>query len=144
MREIKFRGRRLDNGEWVCGNLITPTFDNSNIIFGYYIYEMNKTNYFSRGESKLEDFYEMPLVGVDPKTVGQLTGLTDRNGKEAYDGDVVKTGNSIGVIVYDQDSFVIEWKVDRDFWNEHPRYHVPKGEIIGNLYENPELLEVTT
>jgi uncharacterized phage protein (TIGR01671 family) len=131
MRDIKFRGKRLDNGEWVYGDLVQ--------IEGSYIYD------YDIGDNGVE---QKPILSqikwnVNPKTVGQSTGLKDKNGVEVYEGDIAKVlvwlhginTKIIGAVVYRHYGFRVEktglWAINLDH----------NTEVIGNIYENLELLE---
>ena len=75
MREIKFKAKRLDNGEWVKGSLIRSTVG------------IKERTYIVDHFNSMSDY---SVIGVDPKTVCQFTGLTDCKGKEIWEGDVVE------------------------------------------------------
>lgn len=144
-REIIFRGKRVDNGEWVFGCLINNLWVNHKIgkPVCYIIpneLPNEKEYYYDCWDdvvSWIEDFE------VVPETVGEFTSLKDKNNKEIYEGDVVKLSNSIRVMEVLKYSF---WLVQKDGGNnKFPICMITEDtlnslEIIGNIYENPELI----
>ena len=130
MREILFRGKRVDNGEWEQGDLDRGLFANIDFI-----------SYFKNIDERVS--YE-----IIPETVGQYTGLTDKNGKKIFEGDIVIDKYSkekfgfVGVVIYNPT--LTQYQIHSD---KQPDYVVNLGsrrdsvKIIGNIHDNPELLE---
>ena len=122
MREILFRGKTA-SGVWVEGDLIINSANG--ISFSYIRYKVNAWNY-SRAK-------------VDPETVGQYTGLTDKNGKKIFEGDVVKwDGTEISQIRYCEG--VYRLCNAKGYYGVSLHNHYSYVEVIGNIHDNPELL----
>lgn len=130
MREIKFRGKVLKSSDWAYGDLHIlsdmPHIHTATSVFPY----MGKAQF------------------VDINTIGQFTGLLDKNGKEIYEKDIIKdhVTNQIGYINWlpQECGFVIVWKKSDSRLGHRNRggYRTdPSLEVIGNVYDNPELLE---
>jgi len=118
MREIKFRGKRIDNGEWVYGQLIYfPTIDGE-------MMPMIFSSWHDEESTIIEN-----AVEVIPDTVGQFTGLKDKNGVDIYDGDVTNLGN----IFYYEGSFLVGEEIST---SELLMTKYPLLEVIGNIHEN--------
>ena len=123
-REILFRGKRVDTGEWVEGSLI-----GNDVIVGK-IVEFEE-DYFCT-----EFWYK-----VDPETVGQFTGMTDKKGKKLFEGDVYSMGekNILYVVIFDKSQFIGKQVGNRSLAGLE--YWKSDIEIIGNIHDNPELLK---
>ncbi|MCC2125289.1 YopX family protein [Hominiventricola filiformis] len=151
MREILFRGKRIDNGEWVEGYYVKALdmYDKEiHTIFD------TATTFYSCGETS---GFEL----VDQETIGQYTGFTDKNGKKIWENDIISyqrdnddcpfpnkdTKKRLGKVFYQgfRSTFAIGMgrngsrSINDDLWK-----YVQNGnrvEVIGNRFDNPELLE---
>lgn len=133
MREILFRGKRCDNGHWVIGSLFTS---------------VNKIYIFPLAIAS-----EAHKAEVVPTTIGQFTGLTDKNGKKIFEGDicrVIQDGDTKqGVVVQFNGAFGLLYKNGEFTSFLYLKRSRPEGcwfdtlEVIGNVHDQPELMEVS-
>lgn len=141
MRTIKFRGKRLTDGKWIYGDLIHVDKGLINIW---------TNNAFGNNPEGTDECGEE--VGVDPSTVGQFTGLIDVNGKEIYEGDIVKTPLldpifcdvisdvfDYAPVCFNNGAFVVAYYEGRHKIYLEDLYD--KVEVVGNIHDNPELLK---
>ena len=139
MREILFRGKRVDNGRWVDG---------------YYVYDdcgqitENPTSYIVHLNQHPCGWDTIPYE-VIPETVGQYTGLTDKNDTKIFEGDIVEgvvywqERPKNGVVAFRDGSFGLIWhRGDVEQFNPFTSMCNVEYEVIGNIHDNPELLEV--
>ena len=133
MREILFRGKTY-NDKWVQGLLVQM--------------DDRLTQIRKLGSDGI-GYYDYSIV---PSTVGQYTGLTDKNGKKIFEGDIVKVENndhdwyehdpnsySVFAVDFDEGGYTVgSYFLQNWLWFDE--FH---GEVIGNIHDNPELLEVT-
>jgi uncharacterized phage protein (TIGR01671 family) len=135
MREIEFRGKREDNGKWIYGNIRHDKFKSHE---NYYISYLDYTN--------------LRQYRVDSDTVGQYTGLTDSKGNKVFEGDIVDftffyygeteiDEHKRGVIAFENYSLVFKVsETEKYYFSELSFDSESDIEVIGNKWDNPELL----
>ena len=143
MREILFKAKRIDNGEWVEGYVFDDGFVDSKRMFVGGLVIMD---YKGTADDRWEvgtAFYE-----VDPNTICQYTGLTDKNGNKIWENDIVKGlfyhGLKVkAVVAFKYGVFGLKWnRGDVEEFSAFTSICNVEYEIIGNIFDNPELLEV--
>lgn len=127
MREILFRGKIQGLTDWS---------------YGYYA--KNGENHFILLDTDSEDNYSI----VDPETVGQYTGLRDKNGKRIFEGDIIEVDRVYDTPQPQPRRFTVEWEESSGFFHltiwDGGDYFIDTNhcKVIGTIYDNPELLEV--
>lgn len=129
MRTIKFRGKSIDTNEWLYGDLVRS-------------YDMKRCAILVNDRSSYEE------CEVNPCTVGQFTELYDKNGKEIFEGDVVKWSNGLmyAVKFWDGMFYASIEECNEGILGGFPlhrltEYEDGKCEIVGNIFDNHELLK---
>ena len=122
MRDVLFRGKRVDNGKWTEGYFF-KSWDKVFLLWG-----------MTGNSPNMEE--------VKPETVGQYTGLKDKNGKKIFEGDILLKGF---------ENVSVKWNLNQCRWGIYSNNYEICGfnestqgyfEVIGNIYDNSELLEV--
>ena len=125
MRKIRFRGKRLDNREWIYGDLQLGDGDHIPMIG------------VVRGGHD-PDYYQ-----VEEVTVGQFTGLRDKDSRPIYEGDIVMQRGYSGVkpmvVRFEQGAFIVGWHGGSST-QTRPMLIQKRCEVIGNVIDNPDLL----
>lgn len=157
MREILFRGKRLDNGKWTKGFVVASL--KNTYPDGFEMITTEGINY-----DELDGYNpDFESYDVDPKTVGQCTGLLDMTGKKIYEGDIIKSDNgrrsSISVIKFGQYYPKMFYDLIEEYTGMKPSLpcvgfyakSIDNGEemiliqnsftkVLGNIHDNPEML----
>ena len=138
MREILFRGKRVNNGRWVYGGIVPLDADSG--------YVFINESFLSESTLPVHELVKNYMHLVDTATVGQYTGLKDKNGKKIFEGDICqykKTGRTVLVAWHGtMAGFVWNKKEDSSLYDFGELFRVhDKYEVIGNIHDNPELLK---
>ena len=159
MREILFCGKRLDNGEWADGYLYEHEPALVGIVSENDVPEPSKWFVTRTGFADWNMPRPVEFVEVDPSTVGQYTGLKDKNGKRIFEGDMIKPFDDEVdkmVVEFHHGQFLLCLYGDRGYmaeygWEEEGNYGCFEAEplssygddieVIGNIHDNPKMLK---
>lgn len=125
-RIIKFRGKNIHTGEWLYGDY----------------HREGKTHYITKHGDFNREYAPIEFI-VDGKTVGQFTGLRDKNGKEIYEGDVILqqgySGKKPMLVRFEHGAFIVGWHGGSST-QTRPMLIQKRCEVLGNIYDNPSLI----
>ena len=125
-RKVKFRGKNIHTGEWLYGDY----------------HREGKTHYITKPGDFMREYAPIEFI-VDEKTLGQFTGMLDKNGKEIYEGDIILqqgySGKKLMLVRFEHGAFIT---------GEHsgsstairPMLIQKRCEVLGNIYDNPGLI----
>lgn len=143
MREILFRGKRCDNGEWVQGYYIRADHH-------WHKHGIHK-DWITLGASANGGWFALhKKYAVKAETVGQFTGRVDKNGTRVFEGDIISItafapNIFVGVVLWDdhdQCYLIVKDPIEQIHIDDFGNYGKPSYyEVIGNIHDNPELLE---
>ena len=130
MREILFRGKN-ESGKWVEGYYVRAV---------WYLDEQVTDCIFPIGTTLYPHCEHSGFESIVPETVGQYTGLTDKNGTKIFEGDILKANNGhIGWVIFRNGEFVKRCCCHPNSFNTI--FYGDNETVVGNIYDNPELLE---
>ena len=153
MRELLFRGKRVDNGEWVEGQTVVVIHqDDNDLIFMPQHGEDVKADPMEGNDRALTSIYGN-YYQILPQTVEQYTGLTDKNGKKIFEGDIVEypiesggyKEENIHEVVFENRHGTAYFGIklrNIETWGFDMLVPSKLMKVIGNIHDNPELLEV--
>ena len=128
-----FRAKRIDNGEWAEGYY--SLIGNKHVIIS-----KESEGYYTEF---IEERHGYEIVEVDPSTICQCTGLKDKNGKLICENDIIKCGEYTTRVLWNE--IYASWILTKSGWLYHHFFGESQNpedcEVIGNIFDNPELLE---
>lgn len=152
MRELLFRGKQVTDGEWVIGGIYINT-DGKPHIVGKARYRPDTRDWDTAEYYENNPHCITACIEVIPETVGQFTGMVDKNGQKIFEGDIIARENYYNaihraLIGYDHASFVY-FNTSKAFYKDIPFViddcedciNEDNYEIVGNIHDNPELLD---
>ena len=140
MREILFRAKRIDNEEWIYGYIVKLGRERLSDPERYGL--CNKTITIDDSGA----CYNLKVYEIIPETVEQYTGLTDKNGKKIFEGDILDCGDRIVFVKWHSycgtwDSVFIKYSGDLCSNGITPAEWKYRAVVIGNIHDNTELLK---